>query len=174
MKQAIPLLAAMFLILGYSPATAENDDMASLQGDWVAHKALEQGEDISDFFLQGSISLRFKDNTWAMEEDGETITGTFTLDTEATPKQIDMQLDEGQDELVGPDAPKGYGIYEFKDENLLLALAFEGPEQRATSLGDDAEAVVVTFKRITTNQEAPAPLEESEETEKSEEAAEQE
>jgi uncharacterized protein (TIGR03067 family) len=88
-------------------------DKELLQGTWTAVSGERDGQKLNEFQLKHWEQMIFKDDTFT-REGGEKKEGTYTLDPEKEPKEIDLNL------TVKCQATTWPGIYELKGNTLKL------------------------------------------------------
>jgi uncharacterized protein (TIGR03067 family) len=120
---------------GSSAQEKAKSDRELIQGTWLAVSGERNGEKLNEFQLKNWEAMVFKDDTFT-REGGEKKEGTFKLNAEKSPKQIDLMVDvKGQDVTWE-------GIYELKGDKLKLALAPNRPAEF-----DSTSGVVIVFER---------------------------
>jgi uncharacterized protein (TIGR03067 family) len=123
---------------GKAQAAAPKDEKApmdkeALQGTWVVASGEKNGVKLPDEKLKGWGELTFADDK-VTREGGERRVGTFKLDPDKKPKEIDLFTEENT----------WKGVYELKKTTLKLALKFG--EERPTEL-DSTGGLLLVFEK---------------------------
>ena len=93
-------------------------DLARLQGAWSLVAMTRNGDDAVLDGLENS-TLIFEGNEYRVERRGEVLErGTFRLDPDASPKQVDVTPSQGRDQ-----GKTIRGIYAFEGETLKTCVA---------------------------------------------------
>lgn len=114
-----------------------------LMGRWKAVSYEQEGrkpDEMPDY------ELSFKGGKYSQKNNGEEDeTGSYTLNTEKRPMQVDLKIESGPDE-----GKKQPGIFKVEDDKLTLCLAMPGdtkrPEKFETS--EEKPGILVIFKRV--------------------------
>ena len=91
------------------------------------------------------IRTVFKDKDYVQKKGDEVLEeGTFTLDPDKKPRQIDFKIGKGLDR--GKDQ---FGIYELDGDTLKICVAAPGTEVRPTDFetGPESQTVLVVMRR---------------------------
>jgi uncharacterized protein (TIGR03067 family) len=131
------LLAALAVGGGLLAAPEEKKaktDKDRLQGAWVAVSGEREGEAMNEYQLKNWEEMIFTDDKFT-REGAEKKEGSFTLDPDQTPKEIDLTVN----------GKTWVGIYELKGTALKLALKFK-PTERPTAF-DSKGGILVVFKK---------------------------
>lgn len=133
-------LAGLLVLLGFA-APAIGDDAKSkktdLEGTW---KAVKKGSAVRQIKFVGD---RFEATIY-----GKTLKGTFKLNNDENPLQIDLKITESSEERYK--GKTALGIYDFQGENLRWCSSQPGrkrrPQQFASRMGD-ARLILATLKK---------------------------
>jgi len=115
------------------PALAHHvQELRTLEGEWQFVDLTIDGNAMPDAAFSTSLLLIDGDR-FRTESPGGVYEGVFTIDVEATPRQIDIEFVEG------PEAGNwSYGVYELKGDQLTICLGLVGaprPSGFTTSVG---------------------------------------
>jgi uncharacterized protein (TIGR03067 family) len=143
------LLAAVALAgLCVPRAAAADDDLKKLLGTWAIVSVEVDGRkptgERADEIIKTS-TITFDGNTIQTKFPMKSDKGTFKLDPDKKPKQIDSTF-EGRGKNAKPDL----GINEFDGETLKLCIVSSGgprPKEFKTSKQDQGEAVYFVLKK---------------------------
>jgi uncharacterized protein (TIGR03067 family) len=142
------LLAAAALAGLSARAPAADDDVKKLQGTWTivsieVDGAKPTGPKVDEVLKTGTLT--FDGNTLQTKFPMKSDKGTFKLDPDKKPKQIDVEF-EGRGKNGKPDL----GIYEFDGETLKLCFVSGGgprPTGFKTAKQDQGEAIYFVLKK---------------------------
>jgi uncharacterized protein (TIGR03067 family) len=135
LSASVLVLAAMLVAgrgLGDDKAKSDRE---LLQGTWKAVSGERDGEKMSEAQLKNWEEMHFKDDTFT-REGSEKKEGTFALDPQKDPKEIDLNL------TVKGQAATWPGVYELKGDTLKLALKAGRPTALESKGG-----VLIVFER---------------------------
>jgi uncharacterized protein (TIGR03067 family) len=137
------LVLAIGLLASLTGTAAEPDgDLKTLQGVWVIAEANLAGRDHLDDFK--GMKLKVTDDKYEIDFGMNSDKGTIKLDSTKKPKQIDLTTREGGP-FKGRNLP---GIYEFKDDTIVLCLNSEKPDRpTAFEAKPKTPVMLLTFKR---------------------------
>jgi uncharacterized protein (TIGR03067 family) len=134
---AATLLAALAVGGGLLAAPEQKmakSDKEQLQGTWVAVSGERDGKKMNEFQLKNWEEMIFTDDQFT-REGAEKREGTFTLNPDQTPREIDLTFN----------GKTWVGIYELKGAALKLAFKFK-PDERPTAF-DSRGGILVIFKK---------------------------
>jgi uncharacterized protein (TIGR03067 family) len=135
-KGVAALMVAAMLVAGRGLGDDKaKSDKELLQGSWKAVSGERDGEKMSEAQLKNWEEMVFKDDTFT-REGSEKKDGTFALDPQKDPKEIDLNL------TVKGQAATWPGVYELKGDTLKLALK----PGRPTAL-ESKGGVLIVFER---------------------------
>ena len=126
---AVFAIAAAVVGCGSSNTSSGNTE---LQGTW---KATSPDETVT-------ITVTFSGNSWTMTETSTSasqsvqLSGTFTLDSAANPKTIDMLYVSSVPATPGIAGTTVKGIYQITGNNLMIATADTASDPRPTELNE--------------------------------------
>jgi uncharacterized protein (TIGR03067 family) len=130
-------MVALFVVSGLVYSGDAKKDNATFQGNWVFEK---NGRKISMQFKEGKFTIAF---------DGKEAKGTFKLDPDKKPKQIDMTITDFEEaKVIGKVA---LGIYDFDGETLKWCANSPGREGRPETFPDnpgEGKYLYALFKRV--------------------------
>ena len=131
------LVVSMGVIGAHTQAGSPAQDKAKsdrelIQGTWIAVSGERNGEKLNEFQLKNWEEMIFKDDQFT-REGAEKREGTYKLDPDQTPKEIDLLING----KIWP------GIYELKGTALKLAFGLKDRPTEFTSKG----GVLVVFKK---------------------------
>jgi uncharacterized protein (TIGR03067 family) len=129
-------------VSGESTTTSEDKDLDSLQGVWVAVRAEMGGRPLPAEAVQ-KIRWTIAEDEAELQAGDRTEKQTLALDSDRTPKQIDVTSEDG------PNKGKvTKGIYQLAGTQLIVAMGQPGDNNRPKTLGPSTEGVtVVVFQR---------------------------
>jgi uncharacterized protein (TIGR03067 family) len=135
------LISALLTSLASTAAEPEGD-LKALQGVWVIAEANLAGRDHLEDFK--GMKLKVSDDKYEIDFGLNSEKGTIKLDSAKKPRQIDLTTREGGP-FKGRNLP---GIYEFKDDTVVLCLNSEKPD-RPTAFEAKVKTpiMLLTFKR---------------------------
>ncbi len=120
------------------------DDRDRIQDTWVT-VSFEVNGLVAPREAVKEIRTVFKDKDYVQKKGDEVLEdGTFTLDPDKKPRQIDFKIGKGQDQ--GKDQ---FGIYELDDDTLKICVAAPGAEARPTDFktGPESQTALVVMRR---------------------------
>ncbi|HEX4607400.1 MAG TPA: TIGR03067 domain-containing protein [Urbifossiella sp.] len=135
--------AAALVLLGTSPAGADDADRKALQGTWVIEAAKLAGRDHTADFA--GMKLILDGDRYTADFGKDTDKGTFTLDPAKMPRWIDVRSASGP--FKGKTLP---GIYELKGDTLVLCLEGDGTAEKrpaAFEAPDTTRNMLLTYRR---------------------------
>ena len=137
------LLSASFLFVASAALAAEPEgDLKTLQGAWVIAEANLAGRDHLDDFK--GMKLTVTGENYAIDFAKNSVKGTIKLDAAKKPKQIDLTTSK-DGPFKGRNLP---GIYEFKDDTVVLCLNSEKPDRPAAfEAKEKTPVMLLTFRR---------------------------
>jgi uncharacterized protein (TIGR03067 family) len=132
-------------------SAARLSDKAQLQGLWVAESAEALGQPVPVARVQG-MRLEFTDTTLRVTEPGKPVAeGTFKLDADANPKEIDA--------IRNHDERGMRGIYRLDGDKLTICMGEPGPQRpREFRTGPDTGPLLMVTLRRATSGVTPGPL----------------
>jgi uncharacterized protein (TIGR03067 family) len=133
----VVLLAVALLATGAGLGVAQEkakSDKERFQGTWNAKSGEKNGEKLNEFQLKNWEKMVFADDNFT-REGGEQREGTFKLDPDKQPREIDLTIKDTGDTWLG--------IYELKGTTLKLALH---PGGRPTAF-DSKGGIVLVFEK---------------------------
>ena len=139
---ALVVMAAV--LMGAADGLPE-DDRDRIQDTWVTISFEVNGQGAPPEAVK-EIRTVFKDKDYVQKKGDEVLEeGTFTLDPDKKPRQIDFTIGKGQDQ--GKDQ---FGIYELDGDTLKICVAAPGAEVRPTEFktGPESQTVLVVMKRV--------------------------
>src|SRR5262245_60822992 len=140
MKTTAKILGLALLLATTRALAGDADmDLKALQGTW-------EGSDDKHSFV-----LVIAGNKWSMKEKekaGLHVNGVFKLDAKASPKQIDLKVDEAGDEVKEFVGKTSVGIYEVSGKTLKLCACEPGATDRPKEFAKMDGALYVEFKRV--------------------------
>jgi uncharacterized protein (TIGR03067 family) len=116
----IRALSVCLLLAGMAVAADNDADVKALEGTWIIDAATLDGRDHIDDFKGMKLILKGKDYTIQFAENSDK--GTFTINTEKSPKWIDIKTGE-KGPFFGKMLP---GIYKLDGDTLVLCLHGDG------------------------------------------------
>jgi uncharacterized protein (TIGR03067 family) len=145
MSRLAAALVALPIALLLGADDPDQGDKAKIVGTWEITAAEQQGQKLPKSLLSGR-TITFEKEKYIIRVGGEVEEeGTFGMDSEKSPKSIDLKIvkgmDEGKDQL---------GIYELDGDSLKIAFAKPGDEKRPaefTTSGEGAALFTMTLKR---------------------------
>jgi uncharacterized protein (TIGR03067 family) len=120
------------------------DDRDRIQDTWVTVSFEVNGQGAPSEAVK-DIRTVFKDKDYIQKKGDEVLEeGTFTLDPDKKPRQIDFKIGTGQDQ--GKDQ---FGIYELDGDTLKICVAAPGAEVRPTDFktGPESQTALVVMRR---------------------------
>ncbi len=140
MTRAAPVL--IFLLSSAAVAAEPEGDLKTLQGAWVIAEANLAGRDHIDDFA--GMKLTVTGENYEIDLPKNAVKGTIKLDSAKKPKQIDLTTSK-DGPFKGRNLP---GIYEFKDDTVVLCLNSEKPNRpTAFEAKEKTPIMLLTFKR---------------------------
>lgn len=145
MSRLAAALVALPIALLLGADDPDKGDKAKIVGTWEITAAEQEGQTLPKSLLSGR-TITFEKEKYIIRA-GEKVEeeGTFGMDSEKSPKSIDLKIvkgsDEGKDQL---------GIYELDGDSLKIAFAMPGDETRPTEFttsGEGAALFTMTLKR---------------------------
>ncbi len=136
-------VASVLLLLTSSVHTAEPEgDLKALQGTWLIEDAKLGGRDHKEDFK--GMKLIVTDDKYVIDFGENSDKGTIKIDATQKPKHIDLTTRE-KGPFKGRTLP---GLYELKDDTVVLCLNSEKPD-RPTAFEAKAKTplMLLTFKR---------------------------
>lgn len=138
--RVVNFVACLFVLIGVAAPSAGEDAKSKktdLEGTWKSVKKDSRAQ-----------QLKFTGNKFEATLDGKVYKGTFKLNNDENPLQIDMKITESpEDKHKGKTA---LGIYEFQGEKLRWCSSQPGrkrrPTQFAATMGD-ARLLLASFKK---------------------------
>lgn len=134
--------AAFLFVASVALATEPEGDLKAFQGTWVIAEATLAGRDhIGDF---KGMKLTVTGEKYEIDFGKNSEKGTLKIDPEKKPKQIDLTTRDGGP-FKGRNLP---GIYEFKDDTVVLCLNSEKPDRPTVfEAKEKTPFMLLTFKR---------------------------
>lgn len=138
--QRILLLATIVFAISAGHVFAQKEEAKIFSGDWIIESAQRRGE---EFKPPVGSTIGFNDGKMTItkangDKEGD---GTFTLNAEADPKEINMKPDDAPDEI------KLSGIYKVEDKKLIICMSDgERPKEFATD-DSSGQVLLITLKR---------------------------
>jgi uncharacterized protein (TIGR03067 family) len=121
-----------------SGATAKSD-MDLLQGDWVLVEMIANGQKLDDEARE-KIKLKVKGNEYSVTTGNGEDQGKFTINSEATPKTMDVSSADGANELLA--------IYEISDDEFRACYAGNGAGRpKEFTAPESSERILSIYKR---------------------------
>jgi uncharacterized protein (TIGR03067 family) len=148
---AMRALVLLVLLLAAVPAFADEksdkantDELKAMAGTWVIEKVSVEGKDFTETFKAMELILT-EDGKYSVSFAGMTDKGTSTVDTSKTPRELDIQGEEG------PNKGKGYKcIYKFDVKAKTLEVCYNLDEsKRPTDFASkpDSKTMLINYKR---------------------------
>jgi len=136
------LVAASLLLASTAVAAEPEGDLKAFQGKWVIAEATLAGRDHIDDFK--GMKLTITGDKYEIDFAENSDRGTIKLDTAKKPKQIDLTTG-AKGPFKGRNLP---GIYELKDDTVVLCLNSEKPDRpTAFEAKEKTPMMLLTFKR---------------------------
>jgi len=137
------LVVVAAVLLGAADDLPE-DDRDRIQDTWVTVSFEVNGQGAPPEAVK-DIRTVFKDKDYVQKKGDEVLEeGTFTLDPDKKPRQIDFKIGKGQDQ--GKDQ---FGIYELDGDTLKICVAAPGAEVRPADFktGPESQTALVVMRR---------------------------
>ena len=122
-------------------------DRERIQGEWVVVE-VETADGVSThspYDKERGTTVHFDGDMFQMLEGGRVLNDwskvTFTLNTRASPKRIDLNITKGQEQTTGT------GIYDFDGENLVVYLGRVRPKELSAKPNKATCDCVLRMKR---------------------------
>ena len=139
MRSSLASVLAGALLSSYALAD-DNKDVEKLAGDWAVVTTDHHGRKVTEDERSRPI-VTFKDNQMTVLRNGDIRPGTFKIDPNKTPAQIDVTLG------YGPDKGKTFeGIYQLDGDQLKLCVRDKGAGRPVEFKGGEG-LLFVTLKR---------------------------
>ena len=136
--------AFAFVLLTASAAltTEPDSELKAFQGVWIIAEAKLAGRDHLDDFM--GMKLTVTDDKYTIDFKENSDKGTLKVDATQKPKQIDLTTSK-----TGPFKGRTLpGIYEFKDDTVVLCLNSEKPDRpTAFEAKEKTPIMLLTFRR---------------------------
>ncbi|MEX2213408.1 MAG: TIGR03067 domain-containing protein [Phycisphaeraceae bacterium] len=142
MRRSSILLVALFISTAAIAAEGEAQKRAltQLEGKWRVVKMTDGERDTTE--RDSNIIIAFKGNAIVVShKDSEPVHGTITIDPEATPAQMDITLNVGEEKVAIQ------AVYEIKDDVFRLCHAQGANGKRPGKLEATKATIVAEFKR---------------------------
>jgi len=133
---------SLLLFVSVALAAEPDGDLKTFQGTWVIVAANLADRDHLDDFK--GMKLKVTDDKYEIDFGMNSEKGTIKLDSAKKPKQIDLTTRAGGP-FNGRNLP---GIYEFKDDTIVLCLNSEKPDRPTKfEAKPKTPVMLLTFKR---------------------------
>jgi uncharacterized protein (TIGR03067 family) len=120
------------------PAEDVKNDLAKLEGTWVAASATHNGKEVPPAELK-EMKLTIKGDTYTLETGKEPVKGTLKVDSGKTPKTINA---------VRKDGSALEGVYELGDDTFKVCFAAPKKDRpTALSAGEGSGNRLTVWKR---------------------------
>ena len=134
--------AAVLLFASAALAEEPDGDLKAFQGTWVLSEATLAGRDHIDDFK--GMKLKIDGDKYVVGFGEISEKGTIKLDSTKKPKQIDLTTPK-EGAFKGRNLP---GIYELKDDTVVLCLNSEMPDRPTKfEAPEKSKIMLLTFKR---------------------------
>ena len=142
MRRAIDLCCGLFLaVVPAAIADDKADDWKGLKGTWKIEKAIFMGNESTDLFGSGVLTMEEGKYTFALA--GMEDKGTIKIDAAKSPKQMTIESTEGTNKDKTFPA-----IYELSAETLKVCYNLEGKEYpTAFESKAGTPTLLITYKR---------------------------
>ena len=140
-------VCALVVVAAVLMGAADNlleEDRDRIQGTWVTVSFQVNGQGAPSEAVK-DIRTVFKDKDYIQKKGDEVLEeGTFTLDPDKKPRQIDFKIGKGQDQ--GKDQ---FGIYELDGDTLKFCVAAPRAEVRPTDFKTrpESQTALVVMRR---------------------------
>lgn len=114
---------ATLVVVAAAVVADSDDELKPFQGVWLIAEANLAGRDHLDDFQGMKLTIRGKN--YVIDFGDNSDKGTITVDATKTPKHIDLTT-RADGPFKGRTLP---GIYEFRDNRIILCLNSEKPER---------------------------------------------
>jgi uncharacterized protein (TIGR03067 family) len=121
--KAVILLAVVFVTAGVVAGGDAKGDLKRFQGTWSITSAVEGGKAAPEEMIK-DFRVVIEGNKMTVTMGDKSMEGTFKIDPDKKPKQIDVMFKEKK--------KGGKGIYRFKKGGMLEVCAAEEGEERPT------------------------------------------
>jgi uncharacterized protein (TIGR03067 family) len=117
--------------------------MKTIQGNWICVSAIVDGKPLPEQTTK-QLRLTISEDRYKTEKGGEVLfDSTYSLNSPANPKQIDLLGTEG--DLAGKN---GEGIYSLEGDILRICYTMPGlPRPKEFESAIDSKVYLVTWKR---------------------------
>lgn len=140
MQTTTLVLVAAGLLLAAEAKEDAKKEQERFQGTWTIVSLENQGMKVADDAIK-DWKLTIKDDQWIVSQGDRELKATFKLDPTKDPKQIDLAIKNGDQEVLAK------GIYKLENDTLTMCRT-AGQKERPKEFKTSEEAgVLVVWKR---------------------------